>query len=103
MERGRRDNVVRLPPREKGMLSAQSRLQREAILHVGPERGGVHTGSRITIRQGHNESALQCRDMSPEFFGRFGEISAVKGSSKFVRLGNRLCFGSRILAGIVVE
>src|SRR5208283_1726490 len=103
LERGRRDNVVRLAPLEMRVLSVQSRLQREAILHVVPERGGVQAGRRAPIRQGQNESALQRRDVFPKLFGGCREISARKRSLKFVRLRDGLCFRGRILARVIIE
>ena len=62
-----------------GVLSAQGRRHREAILHVGPLRRGVQTGGHVAVSlQRQNESALQRRDVFPKFFSGFREFLLAK-------------------------
>jgi hypothetical protein len=85
------------------VLSAQGRLHRERIFHRGPLRRSIEAGGSVAVGEDDDESALQGGDVFPQFFVGFGDISRGKGALKLLRFGNRLRFGSRILAGVVIE
>ena len=104
LERGRPDNVVRLAPLEMGVLSAQRRLHREADPSCRP-RAQACSDWRLALpfASATHETALQRRDVFPEFFIDGRKISTGKSTSKLVRLRDRLRFRGRILARVIIE